>query len=307
MRIIIAGGSGLLGGALCTRLTADGHDVVILSRQGDRRQVSRGGARYVAWSGDGSVGAWASELEGADAIVNLSGAGIADKRWNPERKALLRSSRLLSTQSLTSALARLSQRPSTFIQASGLGYYGASLDDRPLDEQSPPGDDFLGRLCVEWESAAAPVAALGCRLVCVRTGIVLDPNGGALPPLAMPFRLFGGGPMASGRQFMSWIHRDDWTRLVAWLIETPAAVGAFNGTAPTPVTNARFAQGLGRALGRPSWLPVPAFALRLAVGEMADPMLILGQRVLPVHAQAMGFTFSHPEVDEALRHALSLR
>lgn len=307
MRIVIAGGSGLLGGALCTRLVADGHDVVVLSRTGDRRQTSRGGARFVAWTPDGTAGPWAQEIDGADAIVNLSGAGIADKRWSPERKALLRSSRLLSTASLVAALQTVSTRPPTFVQGTAMGYYGASLDDRPRDESAPAGEDFLGRLCVEWETAAAPVTALGCRLIVVRTGLVLDPSGGALPPLALPFRLFGGGPMATGRQMMSWIHRDDWTAMVAWLLASPAASGVYNATAPHPVSNREFAKALGRALRRPSWFPIPAFVLRLVVGEMADPMLILGQSVVPTRALAQGFVFAHPALDEALAHALGRR
>ena len=307
MRIVIAGGSGLLGGALCTRLVADGHDVVVFSRKGDRRQTPRGGVRFVAWTPDGAAGPWAQEIDGADAVVNLSGAGIADKRWSPERKALLKSSRLLSTASLIAGLQQVTRRPAIFLQGTAVGYYGASLDDRPHDESAPAGDDFLGRLCVEWEAAAAPVSALGCRLIVVRTGLVLDPSGGALPPLALPFRLFGGGPMASGRQMMSWIHRDDWTAMVAWLLASPVASGVYNATAPHPVSNREFAKALGRALHRPSWFPVPAFALRLAVGEMADPMLILGQSAVPARALAQGFSFAHPALDEALAHALRLR
>jgi uncharacterized protein (TIGR01777 family) len=201
----------------------------------------------------------------------------------------------------------VANRPATFLQGTATGYYGASLDEGPHDETAPAGHDFLGRLCVEWEAAAAPVTALGCRLVVVRTGMVLDPTGGALPPLALPFRLFGGGPMASGRQMMSWIHRDDWTAMVAWLLGSPAATGAYNATAPGPVSNREFAKSLGRALRRPSWFPVPAFVLRIAVGEMADPMLILGQSVVPARALAQGFSFAHPAIDEALADALRLR
>ena len=307
MRIVIAGGSGLLGRALSTRLLADGHDVVVLSRHGDRGSGARGGPRFVAWQPDGSTGSWASELDGADAVVNLSGAGIADQRWTAARKAELRSSRVLSTESLVRAVQAATKRPQVFVQGSAMGYYGASLDARPLDETAPPGQDFLGELCVAWEAAAQPLVSLGCRLAIVRTGLALDPTGGALPQIALPFRLFGGGPMASGRQVMSWIHVDDWTSLVTWILSTPSASGVFNATAPHPVDNRAFAKALGRALGRPSWFPVPAFVLRIVVGGMADAGLILGQSVVPARALAAGFTFAHPTLDEALAHVLRER
>jgi uncharacterized protein (TIGR01777 family) len=237
----------------------------------------------------------------------LAGAGIADKRWTAARKAELKSSRVESTRSLVRAIESSTRRPPTFIQGSAIGYYGASLDDRPLDETSPGGRDFLAEMASAWEAETAPLPALGCRLAIVRTGIVLDAAGGALPQMALPFKLFGGGPMASGRQVISWIHRDDWLALVLWILNTSSAEGVFNATAPNPVTSRQFAAALGRALRRPSWLPVPAFALRLVVGELAEDGLIKGQRVVPARALAAGFRFAHPEIGEALRSALAKR
>jgi uncharacterized protein (TIGR01777 family) len=301
MRIVIAGGSGLLGRALVRRLVAQHHDVVILSRRTSK--AARDGARTAVWTPDGSIGAWAREVDGADAVVNLAGAGIADTRWTPARKALLESSRILSTRSLVSAVQAASTRPGVFVQGSAIGYYGASLSERTHDEASPPGSDFFSRLAVEWEHEARPLAALGCRLVVIRTGVVLSRNGGALPPMARPFRFFVGGPVGSGRQYMSWISIDDWVALVTWAIATPAAHGPINATAARPVTNAEFSATLGRVLRRPALLPVPAFVLRVLFGEMADAIL-LGQRVVPVKAQALGFTFEHNDLEHAISHAL---
>jgi len=302
MRIVIAGGSGLLGRALARRLVDLAHDVVILSRR--TSGSTRDNAREVAWTPDGSIGAWAREIDGADAVVNLAGAGIADRRWTPARKNQLKSSRIASTRSLVLAVQAASTRPGVFIQGSAIGYYGSSLSDRIHDEASPPGSDFLSRLAVEWEHEAQPVVAFGCRLVVIRTGIVLSRSGGALPPMARPFRLFVGGRIGSGRQYMSWVSIDDWVALVTWAIDTPAAQGPINATAANPVTNAEFSATLGRALGRPALLPVPAFALRLLFGEMAETVLLGGQRVAPIKALALGFRFQYDDLQRALPHAL---
>jgi uncharacterized protein len=298
MRIVIAGGSGFLGRALSARLLAGGHDVAVLTRSGGRDAP---GARAVIWDPDGTVDVWAGALDGADAVVNLAGAGIGDRRWTPARKRELRDSRLRPTESLVRAVALCARRPGMFLQGSAVGYYGASLDATPIDETHPAGTDFLARLCVDWDGAAMMVEPLGCRLVTMRTGLVLARQGGALPRMALPFRLFAGGRMGTGRQYLAWIHVDDWVALAAWAIGNPDARGVFNATAPAPVTNAEFASALGAALERPSWLPAPAFALRLAVGtEMADLLLLNGQRVVPGRAPAAGFRFSYPDVHEAL-------
>jgi uncharacterized protein (TIGR01777 family) len=302
VKVVIAGGSGFLGRALVARLRAHHRDVVVLSRGGGN---APDGVRVVNWSPDGSADAavWAEEIDGADAIVNLVGAGIADRRWTAARKRLLRDSRLLGTRSLVAAVRAARRRPTVFIQQSAIGIYGTAGDD-VFDERTPPGSDFLAGLCVEWEREAGPLSDLGCRVVCLRTGLVLSRAGGALSRMLPAFRLFAGGPIASGGQYMSWIHLDDWVSMVAWAIDTPSAVGAINATAPQPVPNAEFARALGRALHRPSWIPVPAVVLRLLFGEMAEALLIRGQRVLPARARQFGFKFSHQEISEALASAV---
>jgi uncharacterized protein (TIGR01777 family) len=303
---VIAGGSGLLGTALARRLVELGHAVVVLSRDGSGASPAPG-ARLVTWNPDGTVGPWIREIENARAIVNLTGAGIAERRWSPARKEVLRSSRVLSTRSLVAGVREAASRPAVFVQASGAGYYGASLDSRELDESYPPGDDYLGQLCVQWEAEALAVTTLGCRLVMIRTGIVLTLEGGALARMVTPFRCFVGGPIASGRQYMSWIHIDDWVSLVAWAVGHEAASGPINATSPTPVSNAVFSRAFGRALHRPSWMPVPGFALRLLYGEMADALLIKGQRVVPRRARELGFTFAHTDLAGALKDVVSRR
>lgn len=302
MRIVIAGGSGLLGRALVERLAVENHDLVVLSRRvGSSTHTA---VREVPWTADGSIGPWAREVDGADAVVNLAGAGIADKRWTPARKALLRSSRVGSTRSLVAAVEAAGKRPPVFVQGSAVGYYGSRLSDETHDESSPAGTDFLARLAVEWELAARPVEEMGCRLVLVRTGIVLSRDGGALPPMARPYRLWVGGPIGSGRQFMSWIAVDDWVSMVKWTLSTPAVVGPLNATAPTPVTNSAFSAAIGRALHRPSLFRVPAVVLKTALGEMAEAILLGGQRVVPAKAVQLGFRFEQPDPDRAIAHAL---
>lgn len=309
MRIIIAGGTGFLGGSLAREYAADGHDVRVLTRQAasgstparapDAPDVTR-----VTWTPDGRTGPWAAALDGADAVINVAGEGIGDRRWTRERKAQLVSSRLLPTRSLVAAIAAAAHPPPVFISASGAGYYGASGDD-VLTEGSLPGSDFLARLCVEWEAAALEAERTGIRVCLVRTGIVLDAAAGALARLLPPFRLFAGGPMGSGRQYMSWIHREDWTALVRWLVSEPEATGPVNATAPNPVTNRAFAAALGAALHRPAIVPAPAFALKALLGEMAGPLLLTGQRVVPTRALALGFRFLYPELPQALSGLLA--
>ena len=211
MRVVIAGGSGFLGRALSSRLAKDGHAVVVLTRDGLAPR-SPGLVRYAEWTPNGESGAWARELDGADAIVNLAGAGIADKRWTAARKRVLRDSRILSTRSLVQAVRAFSRRPSTFLQQSAEGYYGAFDAGPDLDESSPAGRDFLARLCADWEAEAQPVAVRGCRLAVLRSAVVLARDAGALPKMVLPFRFFAGGPLGSGRQWLSWIHIDDWSR-----------------------------------------------------------------------------------------------
>jgi uncharacterized protein (TIGR01777 family) len=306
MKVVIAGGSGLIGRALAAHLAWNGHQVVVLTRDVSGLPPTVA-VRRVEWQPDGTAGPWVSEIEGATAVVNLAGAGIADSAWSDERKQELRSSRVLPTRSLVAAIRQASIKPGVFVQGSAMGFYGASLDDRELDESFPPGDDFLGQLCVAWEAEAHPVAALGIRLVVLRTGLVLSPDGGILGRLKWPFLFFLGGPIASGRQYMSWIHVDDWLAMAVWAVSAPVATGAFNATAPSPVTNEEFSAAYGRALNRPSWLRVPAIGLRTIFGEMGLVMLTRGQRVIPKHALDLGFRFQYPGIDEAMRLAVGTK
>jgi uncharacterized protein (TIGR01777 family) len=296
MTIVIAGGSGLLGTALAGALTRDGNAVTILTR-GSGSEAA--GVRRVSWAPDGKTGSWADSLAGADAVVNLAGESIAAGRWSAARKQRIEASRLLATRSLVAAIAAQNPRPRVFVSASAVGYYGP-CGDEIVTEATPPGRDFLAGLCVRWEAEAERAAELGVRVLEPRTGLVLARGGGALPKMLLPFRLGAGGPLASGHQYWPWIHVDDWVRLVSWSIGAPAVSGPINATAPSPVTNAEFSKSLGRALHRPAVLPAPAFALRLILGEMADALLLSGQRAIPAKAEAAGFVFRFTTLGDAL-------
>jgi len=296
MQIVIAGGSGFLGRALVGALRSDGQRVRVLTRR--PRDVDD-----VAWkpdSDDQRAQSWTSEIDGADAVINLAGASIGGTRWTAARKKAIRDSRLKATGALVLAIANARRRPPVLISASAVGFYGNRGDER-LTEDSPPGSDFLANVCRDWERVALEVATIS-RVVRVRSGLVLGRGGGALPPMALPFRFFVGGPVGSGTQYMSWIHIDDWIAMVRWALATDAVSGAINLTAPAPVTNTEFAHALGRALHRPTLMRAPAFALRVLLGvEMADALVLGGQRVLPVRAEAMGFAFEHGALESALR------
>lgn len=311
MRIVIAGGSGFLGLPLAKHFAMRGFEIVVLSRRSTRARPEPVATdpliRIVPWEPTdaptvAALGDWAREVSGADAVINLAGAGIADRRWSAPYKAELRRSRLASTRTLALAVEAAEPRPPVFIQGSAVGYYGTD-PTREFDESSPAGTDFLGEMCRAWEAASQPVAALGVRTVLVRTGIVLAKNGGALAQMAPPFKFFVGGRLGSGRQTISWIHRDDWIAMVDWALEAEALEGPINATAPEPVTNAEFSKALGAVLRRPSWLPVPGFALRAIVGELAPVGLLAGQRVLPRRPLEKGFVFRYPNLALAL-HAI---
>ena len=297
MTIVIAGGTGFLGTALQTHLRTAGHAVRVLSR---RRAPDQ--ADTIQWNPDGSTGSWARALDGADAVVNLSGAGIADARWTASRKATLRSSRVQSTRSLVQAIREASPPPA-LINASGVGYYG-DRGAEVVSEASPPGDDFLARLCIEWEREAAAAGNV-TRVAILRNGLVMHPSGGALKKMLLPFRLGLGGPLGSGSQYLPWIHLDDWLALVTHIVSSPDASGAFNVTAPNPATNAEFTRALAGALSRPAIFRVPGFALRLALGELADTLLT-GQRAVPHRAEQLGYHFRFPGVALALLDLLGV-
>ncbi len=305
MRIVIAGGTGFLGVALAETYAEDGHDVRVLTRElrpGESRHdpgTGVPGVTRVGWRPDGRSGPWTDVVNGADAMVNLAGAGLGDARWTPERKAVLRDSRILPTRSLTAAITEASVRPAVFISASAVGYYGAGSE--PKTEGAPGGSDFLAQLCEDWEAEAARAESAATRVVPIRSGVVLERSGGALPRMMRPFRFFAGGPLGSGRQYLSWIHRIDWIELIRWIVDTPAIAGPVNATAPVPITNREFARALGRAMHRPSLMPAPSFALRILLGEMAEPLALTGQRVIPQCALSRGFHFRYPEIDLAFR------
>ena len=297
MRVFVTGASGLIGRALCAALLAAGHEVSGLSRTGASSRLPEG-TRVVV--GDPTVtGAWLEALAACDACVHLAGEPLAAGRWTAERKRRIRESRILSTRLLASALS--GGGPSVLVSGSAVGYYGPRGDEE-LDESSPPGDDFLARLCQEWE-AAAQAATTRVRVVHLRTGLVLSGEGGALPELARPFRFFLGGPIGKGEFFEPWIHLADEVSLIRFALEHPALVGPLNATAPNPVRNRELAQAIGRVLRRPSALPVPPFALRLALGELSAAATS-GQRALPRKALEHGFAFSFTEVTKALEDLL---
>lgn len=295
MRIVIAGGTGFLGSPLADALAAGGADVVVLTRSAGR---GAGRHRAVVWNPDGTVGSWADVVNGAAAVVNLAGESIAGARWTAARKQSILDSRIRATRSLVAAMLRAPAPPPVFLSGSAVGYYG-SRGDELLNEAASPGSDFLARVCVEWEREAS-AAAERTRVVALRTGLVLAKDGGALREMLLPFRLGIGGPVGSGRQYWPWIHRDDWVALVAWIIANTSVAGAVNMTAPAPVPNREFAAALGHAMHRPSFMPAPAFALQLLFGEMADALLLSGQRAVPDKAERGGFRFRYRLLDQAL-------
>lgn len=296
MKIVVAGGTGFIGLALVDALTRQGHEVVILTRKAGHPAQSS--VRFVEWDAR-SRGPWQAELLSVDAVVNLAGEPIAEGRWTETRKRLLLDSRMLATRILVEALAGRSTTLPVFISASGIGYYGAS-DDRVLDERSALGQGFLASLSAAWEAEALRAVQFGCRVVLLRTGMVLEQGGGALPKMAMPFRLFAGGPILPGTQWVSWIHRRDLIGLIKWAIATPTISGPVNAVAPEAVTMKMFCSTLGKVLHRPSWLPVPGLALRMALGELGT-LMTTGQRVHPAKALAGGYDFFYPTLEPALR------
>ena len=305
MKFVIAGGSGFLGNALAWTWAEEGHDVRVLTRSlppGQSRHepgTGKPGISRVGWAPDGKAGPAVGDVDGAAAVVNLAGESIAGSRWTAARKQALRDSRVYPTRSLVAAMAAGGTPPPVFISASGAGYYG-DRGSESLSESAAPGQDFLAGLCVEWEAEALKAARPGVRVALLRTGLVLEKGGGALPEMARPFRFFAGGPIGSGKQYMPWIHRHDYVEMVRWIVDTPAVTGPVNVSAPHPVTNAEFARALGRALHRPALLPAPRFALKIVLGEIADALLA-SQRALPGVALAHGYHFRYPEIDIALR------
>ena len=286
----------MIGSLLTKRLSQHHHALVLLSRK-PPAEISMANKQWLAWQ-PGASGEWERAIEGADAVINLAGEPIAGKRWTPKQKEILRSSRIDGTKALVEAIAKAQVKPKVMISGSAVGYYG-SHGDEVLHEDSKPGDDFLARLCVDWERQAQQAESLGVRVCLLRTGIVLAKGEGALKKMVPPFKMFIGGPLGSGRQWMPWIHIEDEVGLIQFLVENERARGPFNGSAPNPVTMAEFSKTLGTILNRPSWARVPPSVLALMVGEMAE-MLLNGQRVIPEAAIKLGFKFKYPNLKPAL-------
>ena len=297
MRVAVSGSTGLVGSQVVASLSAAGHEVVRLVRR-----PPAPGEKAVRWDPEkGEIDA--AGLEGLDAVVHLAGENIASGRWNAARKAAIRDSRVNGTRLLCDALAGLARPPKTLVCASAIGYYGDRGAD-VLTEESPPGAGFLPEVCREWEAASAPAARKGIRVVALRIGVVLSPKGGALSRMLPPFRAGLGGVIGGGRQYVSWVALDDLVGIVLHALQSGELRGPVNAVAPRPVTNREFTEALGKALSRPTLLPVPAFALRLAVGEMADALLLASTRVVPRRLEETGYRFRFPELSAALRHLL---
>ena len=301
MKILVTGSSGLVGSALVPRLVKAGHTVCRLVRPGTVTKDSANDGFQVAWNP--TTGELGGAAVGADAVVNLAGASIADGRWSPERKALLRASRIDTTGALVTALAKMNARPRVLVSASATGFYG-NRGDELLTEESPPGNEFLSDLAKDWEAEALKAEAIGVRAVLARFGVILARNGGALPKIILPFRFFAGGKLGSGKQWMSWIALEDVVEVLRFAIENGNVRGPINVISPQPVQNAEFTRTLASALHRPALFPAPAFALRLALGEMANALLLSSQRALPKKLESLGYRFQYPDLRAALKNIL---
>ncbi|HEX5691551.1 MAG TPA: TIGR01777 family oxidoreductase [Roseiflexaceae bacterium] len=325
-RVIVTGATGMIGRQLCKQLTAKGYQVVAFSRNPQKaRQSVPHAAEYVAWT-PSEDGAWASAIDGAHGVIHLAGASLFGKRWTDAYKREIMASREIGTRGLVNAMRGAQQKPDVFVSVSAVGYYGPHGDET-LDESAGSGNDFLARVCQVWEREARPAEDLGVRTVLFRSGVVLGGDEkmslpidfagaslnrpgvilkteeGAFPLLVMPFYFFAGGPILPGTQYLSWIHIDDVVGLLMFALEDERVRGPFNATAPDPLTYSEMAKTIGRVMGRPSWVPVPGFALKLMLGEMAD-MITTGQRVLPKKAQELGYQFKHPTAGGAVREIL---
>jgi len=306
MKVAIAGATGFVGSRLVERLHSEGHSVLVLARDSERaRRVFPASAypnlEIVAYT-PAESGDWQTSIAGCDSVVNLAGVPIAEEKWTAARKQAILDSRKLTTAKLVEAIALANSKPSVLVSTSAIGYYGTS-ETAEFDETSPAGDDFLAAVCQEWEAAAQPVKDMGTRLAILRFGIILG-KGGALAKMLPPFKLFAGGPIGTGKQWFSWIHRDDVVNLILYALQNPQIEGVLNATAPNPVRMNEFCETLGAVLQRPSWLPVPAFALEFLLGDGAK-VVLEGQKVLPKGTLASGFQYQYPTLKLALEEILS--
>jgi uncharacterized protein (TIGR01777 family) len=305
MRVFVTGGTGLIGSRLVKRLRERGDEVKLLTRRPEAVKETFAGCDLLA--GDPMVaGPWMDAAAECDAVVNLAGENIFGRRWNDDYKRLLMDSRVKTSDNVVAALASKPRTESgaarVLVNASAIGYYGPCGDEE-VGEDAPPGGDYLAETCVAWEKSARAAEAAGVRVALVRIGVVLDRAGGALKPMLTPFKLGVGGPVGSGRQWMSWIHYADVVGIILLALDRAEARGPLNGTAPSPVTNKEFGKALGRALHRPAFLPTPGFVMRAALGEVAG-VVLTGQRVLPREALRLGFQFQFPTIDAALADIL---
>lgn len=303
MKVLITGGSGLIGQALTEKLLAGGHSVIILSRSPEKVGGQPAGVEVAKWDARTAQG-WGHLVNEVDGIVNLAGASLfgdflLPSRWTKKRKALVYNSRKHAGEAVVEAVSQASRKPEVVVQSSGIGYYGFHADEK-LTESDPPADDFLGSLSVDWEASTKPVEAMGVRRVIIRTGLVLSNQGGVLPLFKLQFSLFVGGWMGSGGQYYSWIHLDDEANAILHLLENKESSGAYNLTAPQPVTNKEFSKALGAVMRRPVWFPLPEFVLKLVLGQVAE-LSTRGQRVFPARLQEGGFEYKFPEIKPALR------
>jgi uncharacterized protein len=301
MKVAITGATGFVGTRLVERLQAEGHQAVVLVRNLPKAERLFPPSTYpnvqvVAYSPNES-GAWQQVISGCDAVVNLAGEPIAESRWTESRKQEILNSRKLSTQKLVEAILQANPKPSVLVSTSAIGYYGTS-ETATFDETSQPGNDFLAEVCQTWEAEAQKVQNANVRLVILRFGIVLG-MGGALAKMLPPFQLFAGGPIGTGRQWFSWIHREDLVNLILHALTQPDMAGTYNATAPNPVRMNEFCHTLGEVMHRPSWLPVPSFALEMMLGDGAK-VVLEGQQVLPKRTLASGFQFQYPTAKQAL-------
>lgn len=303
MRVIITGGTGLIGSRMANALAREDHDVIVLSRSPRTAEGLDSRVRREGWDAKSAKG-WGPLADGADAILNfaaenLAGEGFFPQRWTEERKQAILQSRLDAGQAVMEAIEQAENKPKVLIQASAVGYYGAGRDSGEITEQSSAGNDFLADVCKQWEASTEVAERLGVRRPVIRTGVLLTTEGGALPRLALPFKLFVGGPMGSGKQQIPWIHMDDELGAIRFLLTHPTATGPFNLCAPEPVTNAEFSRRLGDAMSRPSLIPVPSFALKAMFGEVST-VVLTGQRAVPARLLELGYHFKYLTVEQAL-------
>lgn len=306
MKVVVTGATGFVGSRLVERLQQEGHQVLVLTRNVEKaRRVFPPSAfpkiEIVGYTPLES-GAWQNQISGCDGVVNLAGAPIAESRWTTERKQEILDSRKIGTQKIVEAIAQAESKPSVLVNSSAIGYYGTSETAR-FDETSPPGQDFLAQVCQAWEAEAEKVKQAGTRLVILRTGIVLG-QGGAIAKMLLPFQLFAGGPLGTGKQWFSWVHIDDLVNLIISTLTQSEMSGVFNATAPQPVRMSELCHALGQVLNRPSWLPVPAFALEALLGDAAK-VVLEGQQVLPERTQTSGFQYQYVNVEQALKSVLT--